>query len=234
MRPPVILLTCDVQEDDGHPSETLLRLRANYTGAIRSAGGLALILPPEPETLPAALALCHGVLLTGSDAGVIVPPRRAAFEQALIEQALGRGLPILGICHGMQMLGHALGGTIRHDDAALLSPLSLHLPRAVPDVMAHDIDLARGSMLEGLAGGNRASVNSLHRHRLSGAAARYAVTAEAPDGVIEGIESDATPFCIGVQWHPEYQLAETDTRLLRAFVAAATRHQITSQQEDLS
>ncbi|MEZ5751974.1 MAG: gamma-glutamyl-gamma-aminobutyrate hydrolase family protein [Paracoccaceae bacterium] len=233
MRAPVILLTCDTREDVGQQTETLLHLRANYAAAIHAAGGLPLILPPEPEALPDALALCHGVLLTGSDAGAIVPTRRAAFEQALIEQAIRRRLPILGICHGMQMLGQALGGAIERDDPALLSPSSPHLPRAVPDVLAHDIGLAPGSILGAVADGPRTMVNSLHRHRLVGTG-RYVVTAKASDGVIEGIESDTTPFCVGVQWHPEYRLTRTDSRLLCAFVAAATHHQDTTQQKDLS
>lgn len=233
MRPPVILLTCDVQEDDSQPTETLLRLRHNYATAIHAAGGLALILPPEPDSLPAALALADGVLLTGSDAGVTVAPRRAVFEQALIAQALAQGLPILGICHGMQVLGQALGGAILRDDPALLSPVSPHMPCAIPASAAHEVTFAPGSLLAGVAGVASAPVNSLHRHRLHGAG-RYRVAASAPDEVIEGIESPETAFCIGVQWHPEYRLTESDTRLLRAFVAAAARHPATSQQKALS
>jgi len=224
MAAPVILITCDVEDDAGQPSETLLRLRRNYASAIGAAGGLPLILPPEPGTLGAALDLCHGVLLSGSDAGVTVPPARSDFERALIDQAFLRDLPILGICHGMQMLGAALGGRVDHDDPALLSAQSIHLPRAIPDSTAHDLALAPGSMLEGILGRSALRVNSLHRHALRGPG-RFRVSATAPDGVIEAIESDATGFCLGVQWHPEYRLTQSDTRLLRAFVAAARLRQ---------
>lgn len=217
---PVILITCDVQEDEGHPTETLLRLRRNYASAICAAGGLPLILPPEPEGLALALALGHGVLLSGSDAGVTVPRLRSSFELALIEQALGLGLPILGICHGMQALGQALGGTVDRDNPALLSGDSAHLPRPIPDRPAHEVGFAPGSLLAGLSEASAARVNSLHRHALCGPG-RFRVSATAPDGVIEGIEAAAPPFCIGVQWHPEYLLTEADHRLLRAFVSAA-------------
>jgi gamma-glutamyl-gamma-aminobutyrate hydrolase PuuD len=220
MRPPVILITCDVDESRTHPTETLLRLRLNYAQAVWAAGGLPLILPPVPDTLDPALDLCDGVLLSGSDAGVVVPELRADIETRLISKALARGLPILGICHGMQALGQALGGAILRDDPALLSPVSPHMPHAVPASAAHDVTFAPGSMLAGVAGVAAAPVNSLHRHRLHGAG-RYRVSARAPDGVIEGIESAETPFCIGVQWHPEYRLTDSDIRLLRAFVAAA-------------
>ena len=233
MTRPVILITCDVQEDERHPTETLLRLRLNYATAIAGAGGLPLILPPEPEALAAALALGHGVLLSGSDAGVTVPARRSAFELALIEQALGLGLPILGICHGMQALGQALGGTVDRDDPLLLARGSRHLPHPIPDRSAHDVIFAPDSLLARLCAASAARVNSLHRHALRGPG-RFRISATAPDGVIEGIEAAQFPFGIGAQWHPEYLLTQQDHRLLRAFVAAAAVRQADSNRKEHS
>ena len=233
MTRPVILITCDVQEDERHPTETLLRLRLNYATAIAGAGGLPLILPPEPEALAAALALGHGVLLSGSDAGVTVPAMRSAFELALIEQALGLGLPILGICHGMQALGQALGGTVDRDDPLLLARGSRHLPHPIPDRSAHDVIFAPDSLLARLCAASAARVNSLHRHALRGPG-RFRISATAPDGVIEGIEAAQFPFGIGVQWHPEYLLTQQDHRLLRAFVAAAAVRQADSNRKEHS
>jgi gamma-glutamyl-gamma-aminobutyrate hydrolase PuuD len=233
MAPPVILITCDVQEDERHPTETLLRLRRNYASAICAAGGLPLILPPEPEALAEILALAHGVLLSGSDAGVTVPAMRSAFELALIEQALGVGLPILGICHGMQALGQALGGTVDRDDPVLLAPGSRHLPHPIPDRSAHDVSFVPGSLLARLCAASAARVNSLHRHALRGPG-RFRISATAPDGVIEGIEAAQFPFGIGVQWHPEYLLTQQDHRLLRAFVAAAAVRQADSIRKEHS
>lgn len=230
MAPPVILITCDVQEDEKHPTETLLRLRRNYASAICAAGGLPLILPPEPEALAAALGLGHGVLLSGSDAGVTVPAMRSSFELALIEQALGLDLPILGICHGMQALGQALGGTVDRDDPVLLAPGSRHLPQPIPDRSAHDVSILPGSLLTRLCAASATHVNSLHRHALRGPG-RFCVSATAPDGVIEGIEAAQFPFCIGVQWHPEYLLTQQDHRLLRAFIAAAAVRQADSNRK---
>ncbi len=201
-----------------------MSLRRNYAAAISAAGGVPLILPPEPAGLDAALDLCHGILLSGSDAGVTVPPQRRDFEYALIERALSRDLPILGICHGMQVLGVVLGGSVDHADPALLSPASAHLPRAVPDSPAHDVIFSPGSSLAAIAGAPRTRVNSLHRHALRGPG-RFHVSATAPDGVVEGIEATASGFCLGVQWHPEYLLNRTDTRLWQAFVAAAALRQ---------
>lgn len=233
MGAPVILITCDVREDRGHPSETLLSLRRNYAAAICAAGGVPLILPPEPAGLGVALDLCNGILLSGSDAGVTVPPLRHDFERLLIEQALARDLPILGVCHGMQVLGVVLGGKVDYADPALLSEASAHLPRAVPDTSAHEVIFSPGSRLVTIAGTPRTRVNSLHRHALRGPG-RFHISATAPDGVVEGIEATGSGFCLGVQWHPEYLLTPTDTRLLHAFVAAAALHQSKSARKGRS
>lgn len=220
MRLPVILITCDVQEFDGQPTETLLRLRHNYASAIAEAGGLPLILPPVPDLLDPALDLCDGVLLSGSDAGVFVPDLRAEHETRLAAKVLARGLPVLGICHGMQALGQALGGKVLRDNPALLDAQSPHLPKPVPDCIAHTVRVLTGSLLHCTTGASSFGVNSLHRHALL-PGELYSVTATSPDGVTEAIEDANAAFCIGVQWHPEYQLTECDKRLLRAFVAAA-------------
>ncbi|MDM7931516.1 gamma-glutamyl-gamma-aminobutyrate hydrolase family protein [Tabrizicola sp.] len=230
MRPPVILITCDVQEAEGQPTETLLRLRLNYTSAIAAVGGLPLILPPAPDMLESALDLCNGVLLSGSDAGVIVPGLRADHESRLIARSLARRLPIFGICHGMQALGQALGGTVLRDVPALLEPHSSHLPSPVPDRTAHPVQVTPGNFLHRLTGADSISVNSLHRHALS-SDGHYVVTAIAPDGVTEAIDAERGSFCAGVQWHPEYQLTDADTRLLEAFLAAARDHQQKSESE---
>lgn len=233
MGTPVILITCDVREDRGRASETLLSLRRNYAASICAAGGVPLILPPEPAGLGVALDLCNGVLLSGSDAGATVPPLRHDFEHALIEQAFARDLPILGICHGMQVLGLVLGGKVDYADPALLSAASPHLPNAVPDQPAHEVIFSPRSRLATIAGAPRARVNSLHRHALRGPG-RFHISAMAPDGVVEGIEATASGFCLGVQWHPEYLLTPTDTRLLHAFVAAAALHQSEAARKEQS
>lgn len=90
--------------------------------------------------------------------------------------------------------------------------------------MTHAVGLVVGSLLAALFGAPAAQVNSLNRHALHGPG-RYAVTATADDGVIECIESAATPFCIRLQWYPECQLGEVDGNVIRAFVAAAWQWQ---------
>ena len=213
---PIILLTTDLVEAE----EDEYRLRANYAEAITEAGGAPLMLPCEAAGLDAVVAAAHGVVITGTAPGASVSERRRSFEAALVERALARDMPLLGICHGMQVIGEALGGTIGRDLPNLLVESGPHIPHPVPDRLAHPIRLANGSRLAHWSGGKAAQVNSLHRHALVGAGA-FQVAAWAPDGVLEAFEVRERRFCLGVQWHPEYRLTTLDRRVLVEFVRCA-------------
>jgi gamma-glutamyl-gamma-aminobutyrate hydrolase PuuD/enamine deaminase RidA (YjgF/YER057c/UK114 family) len=211
---PVILMTPDVSEAPDAPTETEYVVRANYAEAITEAGGIPLILPYNTRNLASALALADGIVLTGARPGTEVTGARRQFEIQLVEQALKTGKPLLGICHGMQLIGECLGGEFQTElPAAAVS----HIPHDIPDVLAHEIIVEQGSVLTEWVGKGPARVNSLHRHALAGQG-RFRVAARAPDGTIEAFEGDTDGFCLGIQWHPEYRLSELDRNIMRAFV----------------
>ncbi|MGB3815138.1 MAG: Atu1372/SO_1960 family protein [Shinella sp.] len=214
-RRPVILMTPDMEAQTDAPTEAIYTVRANYAEAISEAGGLPLILPYETQALANALELADGVLITGTLPGAEAGPERRAFELALIEYAVHAGKPLLGICHGMQLIGEWLGGTFVRSLPA--SPAVEHLPSAVPDRVAHTVLVEPGSVLAGILDGSEARVNSLHRHALTGAG-RFRVAARAPDGVVEAFEGETPGFCLGIQWHPEYRLSDFDRAIFRTFV----------------
>lgn len=211
---PVILMTPDFSEAPDAPTEKEYVVRANYADAIAEAGGVPLILPYNTRNLAPALALADGILLTGARPGTEVTGARRQFEIQLVEQALKTGKPLLGICHGMQLIGECLGGKFQTElPAAAVS----HIPQDVPDVLAHEIIVEQGSVLANWVGRRSARVNSLHRHALAGHG-RFRVVARAPDGIIEAFEGETDGFCLGIQWHPEYRLTELDRNIMRAFV----------------
>jgi len=220
-RRPLVLMTADLDDvpmQPGGKAEREYRLRANYADAVAEAGGMPLILPFHEEHLDAVLALADGVLVTGTAPGAAVAPERLAFEQRLASGAIAAGLPLLGICHGMQLIGECLGGRVVRDDPKLLAQVTPHIPAPAADVLAHEVELIGGSRLAAWYPARRAQVNSLHRHALADGG-RYRVAALAADGVVEAIEGLDEGFCLGVQWHPEYRLTELDRQILQHFVA---------------
>jgi len=189
----------------------------NYFRKALDQGMLPVGLPPvEPEAAAAYCDLVEGLVLTG---GSDVDPRfygeephpglgptvveRDEFELALTREALRRGLPVLGICRGMQILNVAMAGALEQDlargDGIAHGTGS---PRAAyHEIVVTDAELERRT-------GPRPRVNSLHHQAVSRVAPGLAVAGQADDGVIEAVVGEACPV-LGVQWHPE-QLPSDD------------------------
>jgi putative glutamine amidotransferase len=206
-------------------------LPASYADAIQAAGGVAMLLPPcagDPDTAAeSALDGLHGVLLAG---GVDVDPARYgaardpntgasrpdrdAWELALARAALRRGLPLLGVCRGMQVLDVALGGTIvQHLPDRLGS--DAHCP-VVGVHGRHRVRLADGSRLAAMLG-RSADVATYHHQAVDTLGAGLEPAAWADDGVVEAAELPGEAWVVAVQWHPEVHDRDP---LFRGFVDA--------------
>ena len=230
---PIIAITATMRhESPSDPSR--LRLNAAYVDAIARAGGIPLVSPPiEPEAAAAVVAGVHGVLVTGGediDPSLFgAPPHpalgrvtraRDAWELAVVREARARGIPVLGVCRGIQVLNVALGGTLIQDIPSECAGALGHDQEGPRADRSHPITCRPHSRLAELMG-PAAMVNSMHHQAVAQAAPGLAVTATAPDGVVEGVEWTGEHWwAIGVQWHPE-ELDGADARLFRALVAAA-------------
>jgi putative glutamine amidotransferase len=152
-------------------------------------------------------------------------PRRDAFELALFEAAKERGLPILAICRGLQLVNVALGGTLWQD---LPSEVETQLNHDVGDrwdIRSHTITLWPGTKLHDALRCEALLVNSFHHQAIRDLAGGLTVTAEAEDGIIEAVEHDDDGWLLGVQWHPESFWRESnapDASLFRALVERAS------------
>lgn len=226
---PLILLTTDLDKES---EEHHFIIRTNYVGSIEKCGGLPLIVPILPNLIDHYLDVAHGVIITGSAPGVMVSDERKNFHIQLIQGALKRKIPLLGICHGMQLIGECLGGTLVRDDPSMRSDQSLHKPLDTATELAHEIHLEPDSLLAKLSlNQGNIIVNSLHMCNLKEDGC-YKVAARAMDGVVEAIEGKGDEFCIGIQWHPEYLLAEIDYSILRHFIHRSIDHQSTLAKID--
>ena len=179
--------------------EAVLLPRA-YSTAVQRAGGLAVVLPPDPE-LDGVIDLLDGLILAGgADYGEY--PDRDAFELALASAALERDLPLLGVCRGMQLMNLARGGTlIEHVPDTVGHEDHRATPGAFGD---HDVRLTPGSLAAHGAGGERVPTKSHHHQGVDTIGDGFEVTGWATiDDLPEAIEDPTRRFALGVQWHPE-------------------------------
>jgi len=195
---------------------TLLPL--SYSRAIHGAGGMIAMLPPDRrasedpgellERLD-ALVLGGGADIDPESQGVEAHPEtigsnpdRDRFEIALVLGALERGMPLLGVCRGMQVLNLACGGTL---DQHIPERLGHDIHRPVPGSWAeHEVRLEPGSLAATAAGAERLTVKSHHHQGVDRIAENLTATAWATDDEsVEAVESGDRDFALGVLWHPE-------------------------------
>jgi putative glutamine amidotransferase len=197
------------------------RKMEDYLESVRRAGGEPVEVLVGGEAPEQILARVDGLVLTG---GGDVDPKlygearhdtfqpaetgRDDFEIALARAAVVKGIPLLAICRGMQVLNVAMGGTLFQD---IPSQVTGALEHSVPQPRAgsaHEVWIAKGSQLSTLLAdhmedGETCHVNSRHHQSVKDAAKGFDVTATSPDGVVEAMEKTGAPFCVAVQWHPE-------------------------------
>lgn len=214
----------------------------NYVTAVEEAGGAPLIMPlsQNAEVLVRVLDACDGLVLTGGfdidpswygeephpKIGQINPLRDET-EMILAREALRRDMPIFAICRGEQVLNVAAGGSLYQDLEAQRGDDTLqHFQKLTEEYPSHSIRVAEGAWLRQMTGGRDVvRVNSYHHQAVKDLAEGFVVTAVAPDGVIEAIESTCHTFVKGVQWHPEltYKNLDFNFSMFRSHVEAACR-----------
>lgn len=205
----------------------------SYVAAVQRAEGLPLVLPPDDtaaETPDPLLDKVDGLILAGgadvdpASYGAAPDPRTGAthperdrFELGLAHRALERGIPLLGICRGGQMLNVACGGTLlQHLPDVVGDDHHLEVPGTFSE---HEVELEPGSLAARAVGAPRTTVKSHHHQAVDELGEGLRATGHAlPDGVVEAVESPAHAFALGVLWHPE---ADTRSKIVNALVAAA-------------
>jgi len=208
-------------------TETAL-LHGVYVESVVRAGGIPVLLPPVGDGFAELVSAVDGLVLTGGadvepsrygqepHEKTYLRPSRDAFEFGLLEAALAAGLPVLGVCRGIQVLNVAFGGT-----------LTQHLPEVIGSAEHQPAPATFGATTVTFSGGSRAAgilgpeikCHCYHHQAIAGLGGGLRAVGWSADGTIEAVELPGEAFVLGVQWHPEQDI--DDQRLFAALVAAA-------------
>jgi putative glutamine amidotransferase len=244
-RKPVVLMSMGSQERKGHDYQVMTH---KYINPLAELSGCVPLLAPTccgADDLEQYLSMVDGVYLTG--AGSNIDPAlygqenqtpgkgqdqgRDLFDIPLIRAAIARGLPLFGICRGMQEINVALGGNI-HQKVYEVPGMNDHRedPSDPVDVQYSDTHKVRpvpGSWLAELIGEEEFPVNSLHGQAVNLLGEGLEPLAHAEDGLVEAIHMpSAKQFTLAVQWHPEWRAAENpySVKLFQAFGDACRQY----------
>lgn len=230
MSKPVIGITANilVTEGPGFPGLRRVYINEDYLVSLRQAGALPVLLPPVADAADAARLVegIDGLLVSG---GADVHPQtygeephplleqtfpdRDASDWHFLRAALAQGLPVLGICRGLQVLNVFQGGSLHQDLslAGLEPPLQHRQPQTDRRAPGHSVTLKPGSRLHGLWG-DRLAVNTFHHQGIRVGGKGLDAVGWAADGLVEALEGTGPGYLVAVQWHPEMLAADGDPR----------------------
>lgn len=209
-----------------------------YFEAVTNAGGIAVLLPPQPvndEIAASILSGLDGIIMTGGkdidpsrygqDAHPETDeprPDRDEWEDVLLRGAIDQEVPFLGICRGAQLLNVSLGGTLTQHLPDVIGTTRYNLGGGI--FADNEVQIDSASKLGEVFGEHSAfDVKSYHHQAIDDLAQGLVVTARSDDGVIQAVELPTVPFGVAVQWHPE-QGAHEDALLFEGLVAAARQY----------
>lgn len=249
---PLIGVTSTLKEDTEtsatRPLGSFVRTDLDYVSGVEQAGGVPVILPPlagDPaEAARTMVRGLDGLLLSGGsdlhprmygeeehpELGETIP-ERDAFELEIFRLALEIGLPVFGICRGMQLMNVALGGSLYQDMPSQIGDNGVNHRQTDPKwVPRHAVDFEPGSEARVVTGVGGLQVNSYHHQSVKSLGEGLVISGRSEDGVPEALESEdlASSWMLGVQWHAEALRGSSESgvsqrALFEAHVVAAER-----------
>jgi putative glutamine amidotransferase len=208
----------------------------SYADAVAEAGAMPVIIPylRDASKYIELLAGIDGLIISGGEdlpsnvpgetpdlPLALEPECRLEQDRALLDAALAKKMPLLGICYGMQLLNLHLGGTLYYDIPHQLPAAGDHKPGDAS--YRHTVRIPDGTLLRDILGSEEVSANTSHHQSIRDLGAGLRVVGTCDDGIIEAIEAKTGDFIIGLQWHPEKIAGDTRRKLFTAFVRACER-----------
>lgn len=220
-------------------SKSSIWMLPGYMNGLKQAGAMPIILPIIDSNADAEMLadMCDGFLFTGGqdvDPAVYCEektelcgeccPERDTMEKLLLDIAMKRDMPILGICRGIQFINAVLGGTLWQDIPAQFSDKLTHCQKPPYDKPIHDVMIESASPLYGLLKTDSIAVNSYHHQGVRELSPKLKSMASAPDGLVEAIYAPDHKFLWAVQWHPEFshETDENSRLIFKEFVSCCS------------
>ena len=241
MKRPIIGISLDIQNNSekySYAEFPWYALRACYADAVSAQGGVPIMLPFDASAIDETLDLIDGLIVPGGDWDVdpasygqkimsdtvVVNNKRTAYDMKLMQTALARNMPVLGICYGMQIMNVLAGGSLIQDLPSFRKTDINHTQPHPKNALWHDINIIKGTKLWNIAcQKNDAKVNSTHHQAIDRLGKNIIVSANASDGIIEAIESTTHKFAVGVEWHPEYQSIDLDKNIFKELIKVSIK-----------
>ena len=239
MKKPVIGIILDLASDNekySYSARSWYALRKDYSDCVVEAGGTPIFLPYNLN-IEDLLNIIDGLIIPGGDEDinpkfygqtiksecVRTNDNRAEFELAITKAAIERNMPIFGICNGLQIINVLFGGTlIQHIPDHINSHINHEQPEP-KDEPSHEINIKPGTLLSNMAEADTIMVNTTHHQAIDKLGEGLIVSAKAPDGIVEAIESKQHKFLVGVQWHSEYKNSKLDLNLFKRLVEESSK-----------
>ena len=234
MKSPIIGITLDFENNGGYSKFPWYAIRENYLTCLYKLGAVPFPIFHEGSINNKLLNILDGLVITGgnfdinpklysamNESSKNIKDKRTNFEIDIFKKFLDTKKPILGICGGEQLMNVACGGNLIQDINKSIKTTIFHEQKNPRNEVSHEIKIIKNSKLYKIVNNEKIEVNSAHHQSVKTLGKDFISTAVASDGVIEAIEHNHHPWCIGVQWHPEFLITKADIAIIEDFVLNA-------------
>ncbi|MAH88700.1 MAG: gamma-glutamyl-gamma-aminobutyrate hydrolase [Pelagibacterales bacterium] len=235
---PLIGLTLDLENSKSYSKFPWYAIRQNYCTTISKMGGIPLPLVYDINSINTMIEKLDGFIITGGAfdinpsyfsekkkfSTIITKDKRTDYEIKLCNKILENNLPLLGICGGQQLINVIYGGTLIQDIDKEIETKIKHEQTNPRNQTSHKVKIIKNTYLNNIISENIIKVNSAHHQAVKNIGLGLKINAKAEDDVIEGIEDPKLNFCIGLQWHPEFLIEESDKLIYKEFISKAKKN----------
>jgi len=231
MKNPIIGITFDFENSGGYSKFPWYAIRENYLTCLYKFGAIPFPILHENSLNNTLLKILDGLVITGGNFDINpklysdnnegsrnLKDKRTNFEMDIFQKFLKTTKPILGICGGEQLMNVASGGSLIQDINQSIQTKICHEQQNPRNEVSHEIAITKNSKLYNIVKSEKIEVNSAHHQSVNSLGEDFISSALASDGIIEAIEHVKHPWCLGLQWHPEFLITKADIAIIKDFI----------------